>query len=95
MAEARGTSPLHQLCHSSHGENASFIAAVITQDQWQSVGQKNRMYSPTASPSRTAPSSSHLVLVMDRLQQDAEKVRHQKKTVIWFVWFVWSVWFFG
>ena len=30
MAEARGTSPLHQLCRSGHGKTASFIAAVIT-----------------------------------------------------------------
>jgi len=25
--------------------------------------------------------------------QDAEKVRQQKKTVIWFVWSNWFVWF--
>jgi hypothetical protein len=26
---------------------------------WQSVGQKNRIYSPTANPSSTAPKSNH------------------------------------
>jgi len=28
-------------------------------------------------------------------QQDAEKVRQPKKTIIWFIWFVLFVWFFG
>jgi hypothetical protein len=29
---------------------------------------------------------------VDIVEQDAEKVRQPKKTVVWFVW---SVWFFG
>ena len=32
---------------------------------------------------------------LNRLQQDAGKVREQKQTVIWFVWSIWFVWFFG
>jgi hypothetical protein len=29
---------------------------------------------------------------VEQAWQDAEKVRQQKKTVVWFIWFVW---FFG
>src|SRR4029077_15886500 len=43
----------------------SSLATWSLEAQWHSVGQKTKMYNPTSSPSRTEPTSSHCVLVID------------------------------
>ena len=64
LVEPRGVSPLFNAIATVTAQQSVSSRLWSFSTHRHSTGQKNRMYSPTPSPSRTAPSSSHRVFVM-------------------------------